>query len=442
MLSTLTCLAMVAASAAPVSGTQISYSGKLVEYREDAVVKSFDLLLFIAQSDENGATLYWTVAEAEAGKLPWYQQFGRVDVGPDWRRKAGTPPSFVYDYGTGKSRVEIPLPFLTSPNELKPGVAWEADGREYSVEKPDQIGGRAVWQVRGKEKFGRHRHFALQKDSPLAVSVYHHTFMNMGTEHQVQLQLVGSDTLPPAETTQRAGEFAALVKLQAALKPGTKPEWSAEQLKTLTADLPAVQKTVMSGPLLRIVRAAALDLQLQTERAGGVEALVKKYSGQAVAPFKAKPLSGDPVDFSKLKGKVVLLHFWDYRGEQLEEPYGQVGYLDFLYNKRKDKGLMLYGVAVDDRLKDEQSRGAAVRSIRKLRSFMNLSYPLLLDDGEVVAQFGDPRKVGAQLPLYVLVGADGKITHYHVGFHKVDRDRGLLELDKAVEAALSQGKGE
>jgi hypothetical protein len=131
-----------------------------------------------------------------------------------------------------------------------------------------------------------------------------------------------------------------------------------------------------------------------------------------------------------------VLHFWDYRDEPLKEPYGQVGYLDFMYHRRKPAGLQVYGIAVDGRLADEKTRGAAERGVRKLKSFMNLSYPVLLDSGSLIKQFGDPRLLGASLPLFVVIGPDQKIIHYHVGHYEVHQDQGLKELDQVVLKAL------
>ena len=68
----------------------------------------------------------------------------------------------------------------------------------------------------------------------------------------------------------------------------------------------------------------------------------------------------------------------------------------------------------------------------KLKAFMNLSYPVLLDAGPLVKQFGDPRIAGATLPLFVVIGPDGKIAHYHVGTYEVRQDQGLKELDQVV----------
>ena len=99
--------------------------------------------------------------------------------------------------------------------------------------------------------------------------------------------------------------------------------------------------------------------------------------------------------------------------------------------------MKVYGVAVDERLKENRTRSAALQSIKKVKTFMNLSYPVMLDDGAVLAQFGDPRQLGATLPLFVVVGPDGKILHYHAGVYEVNKDRGLAELDDITQQALA-----
>ena len=77
-----------------------------------------------------------------------------------------------------------------------------------------------------------------------------------------------------------------------------------------------------------------------------------------------------------------------------------------------------------------------MRSVRKLKAFMTLSYPVLLDSGALAKQFGDPRIVGASLPLFVVIGPEAKIVHYHVGPYDVHQDQGLKQLDEVVAKAL------
>lgn len=98
----------------------------------------------------------------------------------------------------------------------------------------------------------------------------------------------------------------------------------------------------------------------------------------------------------------------------------------------------MYGVAVSSDLDLPASRDRVIRSVKKLKAFMNLGYPVLLDGGDVLKKFGDPRPLGARLPLFVVIGPDGKIAHYHVGHYKVHPDRGLEELDRVVGKLLAR----
>jgi alkyl hydroperoxide reductase subunit AhpC len=160
--------------------------------------------------------------------------------------------------------------------------------------------------------------------------------------------------------------------------------------------------------------------------------------GRTAPEFAAEGLNQESLTQKDFQGGVSVLHFWDYRDAPLQEPYGQIGYLDFLAQRRKAEGVKVYGVAVDGRLAEQAQRGQALRGIRKLKSFMNLSYPILLDSGSLIRKFGDPRPAGAELPLFVVIGPDGKIVHYHAGLYEVDRNEGLRELGAAVSKALGK----
>jgi hypothetical protein len=124
----------------------------------------------------------------------------------------------------------------------------------------------------------------------------------------------------------------------------------------------------------------------------------------------------------------------------LEEPYGQTGYLDYVARRRADEGVLVVGVNVDPRLADDDTRRAAVNAARKLQQFMNLSYPILLDDGRLLKRLGDPRPGGGKLPLFIVVGKDGKIADYHAGLYDVKANAGLAELNVALDEAVAAGR--
>ena len=163
--------------------------------------------------------------------------------------------------------------------------------------------------------------------------------------------------------------------------------------------------------------------------------------GRAAPKFSLKSIGNKVIDAKLLSDKIVVLHFWRYQGDKLVEPYGQVGYLDFLNGKRKKLGVQIVGVAVNSLLEDKAKAAVGLRSARKLKSFMNLGYPIATDDGTVLRKFGDPRRLGAKLPLWVVIGPDGKIEHYKVGFYSINPDEGLRQLDKVVVALIKKQRG-
>jgi hypothetical protein len=268
--------------------------------------------------------------------------------------------------------------------------------------------------------------------------------MGRGDEYQLKLDLLSSEVLPGEQATAIGKAIDRLVAVRGKL--GVKPqaeeaEWKDEQLAVLREQLPGVAEAAAATPLAKLATAAQRDLALQAGRSDAISELGTKYRGRAIEAFSLKGSPGEALSHDQLAGKITVLHFWDYRDEPLKEPYGQVGYLDFMYHRRKEAGLQVYGVAVDGRLADEATRGAAERGVRKLKSFMNLSYPVLFDTSGVIKQFGDPRVLGANLPLFVVIGPDAKILHYHVGHYDVHQDQGLKQLDEVVGAALA-GRGE
>ena len=166
--------------------------------------------------------------------------------------------------------------------------------------------------------------------------------------------------------------------------------------------------------------------------------LVARHQGEPLPAISLPGLSGGTLTNADLADQVTVLHFWEYRDEPLKEPYGQVGYLEFLYQKRKEQGVKVYGIAVDGRL-DQQE---AARRGHLGRAQAEIVYESHLPDRAGWRRGhqgrGDPRLIGATLPLVLVVGRDGRVTHYHTGFYEVDRQEGLKELDAAVTAALAR----
>ena len=431
---------LVSADSPLAVGTQLSYRGTVEAASGDPGKgqKTFDLTVWIMAKSESGTDVFWLLDERGNGQFPWPSRFGRLAL--DGRfRTAAAGPALLYDRGEGQSVVPVLLPFLVADEPLAAGAEFQRGNLEFHVDKAGQAKGRAVWHLSARDRFGPKRTLRVEQGSPLVVAMREKVIMGRGEEYRLTFELVTSEQLPPDQLTALAAAIERLTALRDKLNLAARSQqidWKSEQLETLAKQLPAVVKSASGTGLSKLALAARRDLELQAGRNDALADLRAKYHGREVEAFSARGLAGDSLALADLKGQVTVLHFWDYRDAPLHEPYGQVGYLDFMYHRRKPSGLRLYGVAVNGRLADEKTRASAERSVKKLKSFMNLSYPLLLDGGSLLKQFGDPRIVGGNLPLFVVIGPDSKIIHYHVGHYEVHQDQGLKELDEVVLKAL------
>ncbi len=432
-----------AVQAAPASGTQVTYKGTVAPLTELRTVgtpgKTFELVLVFDEVTDSSARVYWHVEENGSGRWPWSERFGVWTADSNWNF-AGVGPSLLYDRGEGLSTVQVASPLLATTEALRPQAQWEDDKFSYTVRRQTKIAEKPAWEVEVANNYGWQRIYWRESNSPLALQVRQRVFMGMGQEFRLEMQLSEVKQLEGGEHVAVSQGFQALLDLRGKLDRPTRkedPAFTKKQLQVLSEQLPALRSKVSSGSLVKVMAAARRDLEEQTDRDSAVQRLTGEQLGKPSPEFALEGTSRETFRSDQLAGNVTILHFWEYRDAPLKEPYGQVGYLDFLYQKRKGEGIKVYGVAVDRGLGEPSTRSQVVRSVKKLVSFMNLDYPVLLDDGRVLSRFGDPQALGAPLPLFVVVGRDGKIAHYHVGNYEVDRNAGLKQLDEIVTAMLN-----
>jgi peroxiredoxin len=429
------------------SGALLTYRGTLIAERSEGdpalTRKSFDLHLLVAERDGETGLLLWTIAEEGRGGWPWPDRFGRIEVDRLWRTGAGTAPSLLYERPEGLSLVPLALPLMATEKQLAKGYEWSQDRLTHTVEGSERVGEKNAWRVAGGNLYGTRRTLWIDSQSPRVLRLREKVFIGQGEEHELRFELQAEKQLADAELTRTKLAFQELAALRDSLGhvPRTpRLTWNEEQLAALREKLTEVVELAVDTPLADIAAVAAGDTKDQKNRAVAIEALAKRIVGKPVEAFELPTLDGGLLKSDDLRGKVTVLHFWEYRDTPLEEPYGQIGYLDFLHRRRMAEDVQVFGVAVDERHAEEATRRAAAAGTKKLRSFMNLGYGLLLDDGRVLKQFGDPRVTGAKLPVCVVIDPAGKVTHYRVGFYDVDRDRGLKELDDAITAAAKKGE--
>ena len=285
----------------------------------------------------------------------------------------------------------------------------------------------------------------IDQKEPLVVAMRETVFIGQGQQHELQMRLVKSSKLKtPKEVAAVVGAFEKLDQLRTKAKLQVrKPRLNLNkgQLTLLRKDLPAVAEMAKKSFLAPIVLAATKETRVQRGRSGAIAELRRQAIGKKFTQLTFTSLRNKQVSI-KTQGKVTVLHFWAYRDKPLQEPYGQVGYLDFLNRQSKKKSkLQVYGIAVNQQLANLAQRRTAIRSARKLKSFMNLGYEVLADaESQTLKTIGDPRVAGVRLPLFVVLDAKGKVIHYKVGFYKVRRDRGLELLQQVVTAALKKDR--
>lgn len=433
-------LSLPAADEAPAPGTLLVIRGQIIAAKGENLAgtrKTFEAEYVVTPGD--GTAVLWSLAEQGRGGWSWTEQFGRAVADARLRLPAEQGPSLLYSREEGPNVIPLIGPFFRSPEPLAKGVTWMEAGLEYRVEGEADVGGKAGWVVIATGRIGRKRTFVVDKAAPVILSNHETVFMGQGQEHTLTWELARRDALAAAPLTHLVAAYDALDALRTKVLPQRRlaeVEWKPEQLAILREETPAAAKKAATTLLERISSLAELDVRFQKSRSGALAALKKEYIGKPAGDFSLSDLDQQTITAAQLAKKVVVLHFWDYRDPPTEAPYGQVGYLDFLHRQRKDAGLVVYGVAVKSELSDPERRRAAIANTRKFRDFMNVSYPILLDSGATLKQFGDPRLAGAKLPLFVVIGKDGKILEYQPGLYDTGRDQGLKELEAIVAAAL------
>lgn len=433
----------VAACAAPglEPGAVWTYRGTLVAQKGDPSEsrKSLELKWIVLKSDETSTTLAWTSAEQGHGGWPWIDRFGQMRLDAKGQ-SLDAIPSLLYERAEGKSVVGLAFPLLMSEmGPLRPDLSWRHEKLEYSVTGEQKLGDVPTWRVEARNAYGVRQVFLVDTQRPLVRSYRERVFIGQGQEFELQVELKEERKLSDESLAKVVAAWDQLESLRSEL--GVTPrsprvEWNDKQLETLKAAAPDLASLRDAGELTDIVRQAEQDMKSQRGRAGAVASLRNKALGQPAGKWKLDATRGEGLDAAALADKVTVLHFWEYRDAPLEEPYGQIGFLDFLHRKRQAEGVQVYGVAVAEQLDDADGKRRAIQAANRIKSFMNLSYPVLLDDGAVLKSFGDPRVAGGKLPLFVVIGKNGKVIEYHAGLYEVQRDRGLEQLDKLITQAL------
>ena len=432
----LICQTWTAIASAAESVQHSMFAGSLIQPGDDEgeILRRFEVQLLTTSQ-----TCFFHVIDDVRHGCPWSDSFGRTGpaVGTDT-----VQPHLVYDYDGHAYLIGLPPLVVKLPTDLEPDVTWEQAGWQMTAIEQRSVNDVPAWIVEARERRGRQQTLTVDAATGMTLRAETDVFMGQGDQFKLTLARSAVKPLDQAASDKVAELQNELLTLQTALKrrpDAHLSELSARQIADVVAVSDRLTTLATGTPLEMLVRQMKADVEQQQKRLESTTSLASKLMHTDAPQFVLSLMDGGKLESESLKGKTVILHFWDYRDAPLSEPYGQTGYLEFLFNQKKKMNVTVVGVSTNPDLQTKENLNRGRRSVRKLSEFMNLSYPVGHDDGTLLKAFGDPRDTRGQLPLWIVLNADGKVAHYHAGFYEVDAAQGLKDLE-AVLAELIRGK--
>jgi len=124
--------------------------------------------------------------------------------------------------------------------------------------------------------------------------------------------------------------------------------------------------------------------------------------------FSLTDLSGQPLQLSRYRGKVVLLNFW---ATWCSPCRSEIPRFVDLQSKYDRDGLQIIGISLDDDPK----------LVRAFYQQLRMNYPVAIGDAKLAEQYGGI----LGLPVSLLIGRDGRVYAKHAG----EADISLIERE-------------
>jgi AhpC/TSA family len=454
-------ITLVAAALPPEpSAVELRYRGTFSKASRDAEpsgepVKRFELYCLSTSRADGGRDVAYVLDEQGSAGWPWAARVGTIAT--DARlHPTKNRMRLLHEHSATPYVLVVPFPYFEFADRLAADARWEAPRAaelpnqndtapwKYRVSGRAKIAGRDCYRVDVSNNFGPQESLWIDSAQPLLIKAERRIIIGRGEVHLLAMHLDSVVPLTDESLARVRQPLDSLLKLQQQLKRADddrSAELTDAQLKIVGEEIKSLEQQAENTPFERLVASIVRDVNSQSRRTGDVESLARRMVGKPAPAIRLKSLDGEAIPPAELSGKIVLLHFWSYQGEPFpQEPYGQIGFLDYLYHRRKRLGVRVYGVAIDSRFADAALAPVAARSVRKLQNFMNLTYPVVTDDG-TLERLGDPERVGAKLPLWVLIDGKGTVIQYKTGTYPIKAEEGLSQLDQAILEIIKKQKG-
>ncbi|MGC2259855.1 MAG: TlpA disulfide reductase family protein [Candidatus Sulfotelmatobacter sp.] len=119
----------------------------------------------------------------------------------------------------------------------------------------------------------------------------------------------------------------------------------------------------------------------------------------SMAPdFSLPNLTGQKLDLSSYRGKVILLDFWATWCDPCRD---EIPHFVELQSKYGDQGLQIIGVSMDD----------GPEPVRDFYQLFKMNYPVVMGNAKTGELYGGV----LGLPIAFVIGRDGRIADKHIG---------------------------
>ncbi len=136
--------------------------------------------------------------------------------------------------------------------------------------------------------------------------------------------------------------------------------------------------------------------------------------GSKAPDFTLTDLDGNKVGLSQYRGKVIVIDFWATWCPPCKD---SIPFLESLYQRYKEKGLVVIGVSFDE----------DVELVKRFKERYIMTYPVLMGEDRIKNNYGL-----IAIPEMFIIGRDGVLRYHHLGFNESVPD----EVEKQIKGLL------